>query len=101
MSFSGIGGRLDETLYIRIRSWLPRFRDLRELIMHESHKSNYSTLDQIRYIIILSSCTHDPTWKQASLPMSPSAGVFKDEGQLPDATWFPVNQKYLIGNGKL
>ncbi|GKB87531.1 putative reverse transcriptase domain-containing protein [Tanacetum coccineum] len=33
---------LDGTLYIRSRSWLPRFRDLRELIMHESHKSNYS-----------------------------------------------------------
>ncbi|GJR36981.1 putative reverse transcriptase domain-containing protein [Tanacetum coccineum] len=33
--------RLDRTLYIRSRSWLPRFRDLRELIKHESHKSNY------------------------------------------------------------
>ncbi|GKC39910.1 hypothetical protein Tco_1052294 [Tanacetum coccineum] len=72
--------RLDGTLCIRIRSWLPRFRDLRELIMHESHKSNYSTLDRIRYIIILSSYTDDPVWKQASLPMSPSADMFKNEG---------------------
>nr|GEX35210.1 hypothetical protein [Tanacetum cinerariifolium] len=49
--------RLNGTLCIRIRSWLPHFRDLRELIMNESHKSNYSTLDRIRYIIILSNCT--------------------------------------------
>ncbi|GJT36643.1 hypothetical protein Tco_0927062 [Tanacetum coccineum] len=80
--------RLDGTLCIRIKSWLPRFRDLKELIMHESYKSNYSTLDRIRYIIILISCTDDPTWKQASSPMSPSAGVFEDEGRLSEATWF-------------
>ncbi|GJV48382.1 putative reverse transcriptase domain-containing protein [Tanacetum coccineum] len=30
------------TLYIRNMSWLPRFGDLRDLIMHESHKSKYS-----------------------------------------------------------
>ncbi|GKC73845.1 hypothetical protein Tco_1119728 [Tanacetum coccineum] len=34
--------RLDETLCIRSKSWLPRFRDLREMTMYESHKSNYS-----------------------------------------------------------
>ncbi|GKC42340.1 hypothetical protein Tco_1060062 [Tanacetum coccineum] len=61
--------RLDGTLCIRIRSWLSHHKDLRELIMHESHKSNYSTLDRIRYIIILSSCTDDPTWKHASPPI--------------------------------
>ncbi|GJZ73548.1 putative reverse transcriptase domain-containing protein [Tanacetum coccineum] len=33
--------RLDETLYIRRRSWLPCIRGLGELIKHESHKSNY------------------------------------------------------------
>ncbi|GKD46787.1 hypothetical protein Tco_1271432 [Tanacetum coccineum] len=32
---------LDGTLYIRMRSWLTRVRDLGELIKHESHKSNY------------------------------------------------------------
>ncbi|GKD54558.1 hypothetical protein Tco_1287945 [Tanacetum coccineum] len=31
----------DRTLCIRNRSWLPRFRALRDLIMHESHKSKY------------------------------------------------------------
>nr|GEV35902.1 putative ribonuclease H-like domain-containing protein [Tanacetum cinerariifolium] len=82
--------RLDGTLCIRIKSWLPYFRDLRELIMHEPHKSNYSNLDWIRNIIILITCTDDPTWKQASSSMSPSASVFKDEGQLPEATWFTV-----------
>ncbi|GKA27019.1 putative reverse transcriptase domain-containing protein, partial [Tanacetum coccineum] len=34
--------RPDGTLYIKKRSWLPRFGGLRDLIMHESHKSKYS-----------------------------------------------------------
>ncbi|GJT72003.1 putative reverse transcriptase domain-containing protein [Tanacetum coccineum] len=34
--------RLDGTFCIRSRSWLPRLRDLREMTMYESHKSNYS-----------------------------------------------------------
>ncbi|GKD76397.1 putative reverse transcriptase domain-containing protein, partial [Tanacetum coccineum] len=32
----------DGTLCLRNRSWIPCFGDLRELIMHESHKSKYS-----------------------------------------------------------
>ncbi|GJY61055.1 hypothetical protein Tco_0461712 [Tanacetum coccineum] len=32
---------IDRTLRIRIRSWLPHFGDLRKLIMHGSHKSDY------------------------------------------------------------
>ncbi|GJQ99109.1 hypothetical protein Tco_1473681 [Tanacetum coccineum] len=35
------GNRLDGTLCIMRRSWLPCIRDLGELIKHESHKSNY------------------------------------------------------------
>ncbi|GJT12164.1 putative reverse transcriptase domain-containing protein [Tanacetum coccineum] len=34
--------RADETLCVRNRSSIPCFGDLRELIMHESHKSKYS-----------------------------------------------------------
>nr|GEU29295.1 reverse transcriptase domain-containing protein [Tanacetum cinerariifolium] len=34
--------RLDGTRYIKNRSWLPLFGNLRDLIMHESHKSKYS-----------------------------------------------------------
>ncbi|GJU42212.1 putative reverse transcriptase domain-containing protein [Tanacetum coccineum] len=34
--------RADETLCLNNRSWIPRFGDLRVLIMHESHKSKYS-----------------------------------------------------------
>ncbi|GJZ75834.1 putative reverse transcriptase domain-containing protein [Tanacetum coccineum] len=34
--------RLDVTLCIKNRSWLPLFGHLRDLIMHESHKSKYS-----------------------------------------------------------
>ncbi|GJU50986.1 putative reverse transcriptase domain-containing protein [Tanacetum coccineum] len=34
--------RVDGTLCLRNRSWIPCFGDLRELIMHESHKSKYS-----------------------------------------------------------
>ncbi|GJR23145.1 putative reverse transcriptase domain-containing protein [Tanacetum coccineum] len=34
--------RVDETLCLNNRSWLPRYGDLRTLIMHESHKSKYS-----------------------------------------------------------
>ncbi|GJW18718.1 putative reverse transcriptase domain-containing protein [Tanacetum coccineum] len=34
--------RTDETLCLNNRSWLPRYGDLRTLIMHESHKSKYS-----------------------------------------------------------
>ncbi|GKD91872.1 putative reverse transcriptase domain-containing protein, partial [Tanacetum coccineum] len=34
--------RADGTLWLRNRSWIPCFDDLRELIMHESHKSKYS-----------------------------------------------------------
>ncbi|GJY98607.1 putative reverse transcriptase domain-containing protein [Tanacetum coccineum] len=34
--------RVDGTLCLRNRSWIPCFDNLRELIMHESHKSKYS-----------------------------------------------------------
>ncbi|GKB55908.1 putative reverse transcriptase domain-containing protein [Tanacetum coccineum] len=34
--------RADGMLYLRNRSWVPCFGDLRTLIMHESHKSKYS-----------------------------------------------------------
>ncbi|GKD51915.1 putative reverse transcriptase domain-containing protein, partial [Tanacetum coccineum] len=34
--------RVDETLCLNNISWLPRYGDLRTLIMHESHKSKYS-----------------------------------------------------------
>nr|GFA86109.1 putative reverse transcriptase domain-containing protein [Tanacetum cinerariifolium] len=34
--------RLDGTHCIKNRSWLPLFGNLRDLIMHESHKSKYS-----------------------------------------------------------
>ncbi|GKB17382.1 reverse transcriptase domain-containing protein [Tanacetum coccineum] len=34
--------RADGTRYIKNRSWLPLFGNLRNLIMHESHKSKYS-----------------------------------------------------------
>ncbi|GJZ34621.1 putative reverse transcriptase domain-containing protein [Tanacetum coccineum] len=34
--------RPDGTLYIGKQSWLPRFGGLKELIMHDSHKSKYS-----------------------------------------------------------
>ncbi|GJZ52315.1 hypothetical protein Tco_0606830 [Tanacetum coccineum] len=34
--------RLEGTLCIRRKSWLPCFRDLREMTMYASHKSNYS-----------------------------------------------------------
>ncbi|GJQ97764.1 putative reverse transcriptase domain-containing protein [Tanacetum coccineum] len=34
--------RADGTLCIEKRSWVPRFRGLKELIMNESHKSKYS-----------------------------------------------------------
>ncbi|GJW33803.1 putative reverse transcriptase domain-containing protein [Tanacetum coccineum] len=34
--------RADGTLCLNNRSWIPRFGDLRALIMHESHKSKYS-----------------------------------------------------------
>ncbi|GJU69944.1 putative reverse transcriptase domain-containing protein [Tanacetum coccineum] len=34
--------RMDETLCLNNRSWLPWYGDLRTLIMHESHKSKYS-----------------------------------------------------------
>nr|GFB68451.1 putative reverse transcriptase domain-containing protein [Tanacetum cinerariifolium] len=41
-----VGGKVephaDETLCFNNRSWLPRYGDLRALIMHESHKSKYS-----------------------------------------------------------
>ncbi|GJS58003.1 putative reverse transcriptase domain-containing protein [Tanacetum coccineum] len=33
--------RADERLCLRNRSWIPYFGDLRDLIMHESHKSKY------------------------------------------------------------
>nr|GEW73325.1 putative reverse transcriptase domain-containing protein [Tanacetum cinerariifolium] len=34
--------RTNRTLCLKNRSWIPRFGDLRALIMHESHKSKYS-----------------------------------------------------------
>ncbi|GJW63771.1 putative reverse transcriptase domain-containing protein [Tanacetum coccineum] len=34
--------RADGTLYLKNRSWIPCFGNLRALIMHESHKSKYS-----------------------------------------------------------
>ncbi|GJU13236.1 hypothetical protein Tco_1135632 [Tanacetum coccineum] len=63
---------LDGTLCIRRRSWLPRVRNLGELIKHEPHKPNYF-IHRIRYIIILSSFTNGPIWKQTSPPRSANA----------------------------
>ncbi|GJY38564.1 putative reverse transcriptase domain-containing protein [Tanacetum coccineum] len=37
----GIETRLDGTLYIKKRSWLPHFGGMRDLIMYELHKSKY------------------------------------------------------------
>ncbi|GKE26200.1 putative reverse transcriptase domain-containing protein, partial [Tanacetum coccineum] len=34
--------RADETLYLKNRSWIPCFGNLRDLIMHESYKSKCS-----------------------------------------------------------
>ncbi|GJS30475.1 putative reverse transcriptase domain-containing protein [Tanacetum coccineum] len=34
--------RADRTLCLHSRSWIPCYRDLRSMIMHESHKSKYS-----------------------------------------------------------
>ncbi|GKA62868.1 putative reverse transcriptase domain-containing protein [Tanacetum coccineum] len=34
--------RADKTFYLKNRSWIPCFGNLRALIMHESHKSKYS-----------------------------------------------------------
>ncbi|GKF68979.1 hypothetical protein Tco_0198658 [Tanacetum coccineum] len=34
--------RADGTMCLNNRSWLPRYGDLRALMMHESHKSKYS-----------------------------------------------------------
>nr|GEY61230.1 putative reverse transcriptase domain-containing protein [Tanacetum cinerariifolium] len=34
--------RMDGTLRLNVRSWLPCYGDLRTVIMHESHKSKYS-----------------------------------------------------------
>ncbi|GKE87965.1 putative reverse transcriptase domain-containing protein [Tanacetum coccineum] len=34
--------RVDKTLCLKNRSWIPCFGDLRALIMHDSHKSKYS-----------------------------------------------------------
>ncbi|GJY53757.1 hypothetical protein Tco_0445421 [Tanacetum coccineum] len=34
--------RVDRTLCLNNRCWIPRFGDSRALIMHESHKSKYS-----------------------------------------------------------
>ncbi|GJT64154.1 putative reverse transcriptase domain-containing protein [Tanacetum coccineum] len=39
---AGGSGVVDGTLCLNNRSWLPRYGDLRTLIMHESHKSKYS-----------------------------------------------------------
>ncbi|GKC85891.1 putative reverse transcriptase domain-containing protein [Tanacetum coccineum] len=38
----GLEPRADGTLCLHGRSWLPCYRDLRSVIMHESHKSKYS-----------------------------------------------------------
>nr|GEX97486.1 putative reverse transcriptase domain-containing protein [Tanacetum cinerariifolium] len=54
--------RPDGTLYIRNRSLLTRFGDLKELIMHESHKSKYSIhLGSDKMYHDLNSYTGDPT----------------------------------------
>ncbi|GKE86305.1 putative reverse transcriptase domain-containing protein [Tanacetum coccineum] len=39
--------RVDGTLCLNGRSWIPCFGDLRELIMNESHKSKYSETDSM------------------------------------------------------
>ena len=41
-SKNGFTKREDGTLCLKERSWIPHFGGLRELIMHESHKSKYS-----------------------------------------------------------
>ncbi|GJW42210.1 hypothetical protein Tco_0071009 [Tanacetum coccineum] len=70
--------RLDGTLYIRRRSWLPRIRDLRELIKHETHKSNYFIHPGSDKIY------HNLKWLY----------------QCPEHRSRRHHQKYPIGNGK-
>ncbi|GKB21140.1 putative reverse transcriptase domain-containing protein [Tanacetum coccineum] len=53
--------RADGTLCLNNRSWIPHFGDLRALIMHESHKSKYSILDQTRCTKTLRSYIGGPT----------------------------------------
>ncbi|GJV74989.1 putative reverse transcriptase domain-containing protein [Tanacetum coccineum] len=51
--------RADGTMCLNNRSWLPRYGDLRALIMHESHKSKYSVHpgSEKMYIGQRSNCT--------------------------------------------
>nr|GEV77644.1 hypothetical protein [Tanacetum cinerariifolium] len=51
---------------------------------------------RIRYIIILSSYTDGPTWKQVSPPVSTVLDVFKDEGRLSEATWFTGTKRSVL-----
>nr|GEV39551.1 putative reverse transcriptase domain-containing protein [Tanacetum cinerariifolium] len=62
--------RVDETLYLNNRSWLPYYGDLRTLTMHESHKSKYSVhpVDRLtKFAYFLSMKETDPMDKLTRL----------------------------------
>ncbi|GKE89126.1 putative reverse transcriptase domain-containing protein, partial [Tanacetum coccineum] len=95
--------RLDETLCIRSKSWLARFRDLREMTMYESLKSNYS-------IHSGSDKTHHNLKQLYQWPNMETGIVtyvkkcltclkMKDDYQRHPVYWY--NQKYPIGNGMI
>ncbi|GKC34824.1 hypothetical protein Tco_1047208 [Tanacetum coccineum] len=44
--------RVDGTLCFNGRSWLPRYGDLRTVIMHESHKSKYSIYPENSFLFL-------------------------------------------------
>ncbi|GJR92208.1 putative reverse transcriptase domain-containing protein [Tanacetum coccineum] len=56
--------RPDETHYIKNRSWLPLFGNLRDLIMHESHKSKYSIHPELRQNVR----SQPLTWYKPEIP---------------------------------
>ncbi|GJU79092.1 putative reverse transcriptase domain-containing protein [Tanacetum coccineum] len=61
--------RVDGTLCLNNRSWLPYFGDLRTLIMHESHKSKYYVKAEQQKLSGLLVQPEIPQWKWENITM--------------------------------
>ncbi|GKF08428.1 putative reverse transcriptase domain-containing protein, partial [Tanacetum coccineum] len=76
----------DETRCIKDRSWLPLFGNLRDLIMHESHKSKYSIHPEFSY----NNSYH------ASIKAAPFEALYGREFRSP-VRWAKVRDVQLTG----
>ncbi|GJV46646.1 hypothetical protein Tco_1431182 [Tanacetum coccineum] len=89
--------RLDGTLGIRSRSWLPRFRELREMTIHEFFHKDTKNNKQLRHDL----GNHDHQKDYANMRHKPLELQVGDKVMLKVCPWTGVMQFCKRGSGTL